>query len=234
MWQRLKRLRTGERIIFGIVTLIMLFAVTSYGFLEWLGHNSDKPLYPVRTHYEFAGEGFRGSELFRTNNCTLCHRAVGNGSNMSLNLDGIGSRHDLAYIEAFLANPEATYRSRTVDHGAAPKEAAYVSQMSADDRHAIAIFLSQLRSDQGGSSDQLPPPGKSGFIDAMLDMWVPDGWRIMFTDVRSGAAGKTPAAAKGDAAKGPAPKDGDAAAQRTAEPGTTAGDGQDQGNSNAK
>jgi cytochrome c553 len=194
----LKRLRTGERVIFGVVTLIMLVAIVNYAILAWLGHRSEKPLFPVRTHYEFAGEGFHGSELFRKSNCTACHRAIGNGSNMSLNLDGIGSRHDVDYIIAFLRDPEATYRSRTVDHGPAPKEAAYVSQLPESDRHAIAVFLSQLRTDQGGASAQQPPPGKSGFIDAMLDMWAPDGWRIMFSDVRSGDSGKNPAALPAD------------------------------------
>jgi len=223
MWQRLKRLRTGERVIFGVVILIMVVAVVNYAILGWLGHRSDKPLFPVRTHYEFAGEGFQGSELFRKNNCTLCHRAVGNGSNMSLNLDGIGSRHDLDYIIAFLRDPEATYRSRTVDHGPAPKEAAYVSQLPEADRHAIAVFLSQLRTDQGGASAQQPPPGKSGFIDAMLDMWAPDGWRIMFNDVRNADAKRAPAAT---------PAGGNPA---NAAPSDSAPTGsQEQGNGNAK
>lgn len=225
MWQRLKRLRTGERVIFGVVIMIMLVAVINYAILGWIGHTSDKPLFPVRTHYEFAGEGFHGSELFRQNNCNLCHRAIGNGSNMSLNLDGIGSRHGLAYIESFLGDPEGTYRSRTVDHGAPPKEAAYVSQLPAGDRHAIAVFLSQLRTDQGGASAQLPPPGKSGFIDAMLDMWAPDGWRIMFNDVRNGGAARP---------TGAAPAQGGGANTPEGAAGKAAGSGPDQGNSNAK
>jgi cytochrome c553 len=141
-------------------------------------------MFPVRTHYDFAGEGFRGSELFRKNNCTSCHRAVGNGTSMGLNLDGIGSRHDLDYLLAFLRDPEATYPSRTVEHGAPPKDASYVSRLPEADRHAIAVFLSQLRADRGSASAEAPPPGKSGFLDAMLDMWAPDSWRIAFHDVR--------------------------------------------------
>jgi hypothetical protein len=218
MWQRLKGLRTGEAVIFGVVVLIFVVAVVNYAILGWVGHNSDKPIFPVRTHYEFSGDGFHGSELFRSNNCTLCHRAVGNGSNMSLNLDGIGSRHDLAYIEAFLRDPEGTYRSRTVDHGPAPKEAAYVATLPEADRHAMAVFLSQLRTDRGGASAEQPPAGKSDFIDAMLDMWAPDGWRIMFTDVRSGDAPRP-------AATAPAP---DRTPQTPPAP-----DRQSQGNSNA-
>jgi hypothetical protein len=228
MWQRWKRLRTGEKWLFGGVILLLVVTVQNYAMLEWMRHSSDKPMFPVRTHYEFVGEGFHGSELFRKNNCTLCHRAIGNGSNMSLNLDGIGSRHDLAYILAFLRDPEATYPTRTVDHGPAPKEASYVAQLPPADLHAIAVFLSQLRTDQGGASAQQPPPGKSDFIDAMLDMWAPDSWRIMFRDVRNGDAGKrvTPPAGAVDPAVTPAvtPKDG----------GKVAPEGQDQGNGNAK
>ncbi len=186
MWQRWKRLKTGEKVLFGAVGLLILITIQNYIVLEWIRMSSDKPMYPIRTRYEFAGEGFRGSELFRTYNCTNCHKAVGNGTNMGLELDGIGSRHDLAYISAFLRDPEATYGSRTVDHGPAPKEAAYVAKLPPDDLRAIAIFLSQLKSDRGAPTAAAPPTGKSSFIDAMLDMWAPDSWRMMFSDVRSG------------------------------------------------
>jgi cytochrome c553 len=193
MWQRWKRLKTGEKILFGAVGLLIVITVQNYIVLEWVRMSSDKPMYPIRTHYEFAGEGFRGSELFRTQNCTACHKAVGNGTNMGLELDGIGSRHDLAYLESFLRDPENTYGTKTVDHGPAPKEAAYVAQLPEDDRRAVAIFLSQLKSDRGAPTAQEPPAGKSSFIDAMLDMWAPDSWRMVFSDVRSGEPRKSSA-----------------------------------------
>ena len=188
--ERWKRLKTGEKVLFGGVAALIAIAIQNYAFIEWYRMTSDKPMYPVRTHYEFAGEGFRGSELFRTNNCTNCHKAVGNGTNMGLELDGIGSRHDLNYILGFLRDPEATYGSRTIDHGLPPKEAAYVSRLPPDDLRAIAIFLSQLKSDRGAPTAAAPPAGKSSFIDAMLDMWAPDSWRMMFSDVRSDHARK--------------------------------------------
>jgi len=190
MWQKWKALKTGEKVLFGSVALLILITIQNYVVLEWIRMSSDKPMYPVRTHYDFAGEGFRGSELFRKNNCTSCHKAVGNGTNMGLELDGIGSRHDLAYLLAFLHDPENTYGSKTVDHGPAPKEASYVAQLPEADRHAIAVFLSQLKADRGAPAAQEPPTGKSGFIDAMLDMWAPDSWRMAFSDVRSGDAAK--------------------------------------------
>ena len=194
MWQKWKRLKTGEKVLFGSVALLILVTIQNYVVLEWIRMSSDKPMYPVRTHYDFAGEGFRGSELFRTNNCTSCHKAVGNGTNMGLELDGIGSRHDLAYILAFLHDPESTYGNRTVDHGPAPKEASYVAKLPEADLHAIGVFLSQLTSDRGAPTAPAPPTGKSGFIDAMLDMWAPDSWRLVFSDVRAGDAAKAGAA----------------------------------------
>jgi cytochrome c553 len=206
MLERWKKLKRGEKILFGVVVLLIVVTVQNYAYLEYLRRSSDRPMFPVRTHYDFAGEGFRGSELFRKNNCIACHRAVGNGTSMGLNLDGIGSRRTLAYLESFLSDPEATYPSRTVDHGPSPKEAAYVANLSSDDRRAIAIFLSQLTADRGGTAAQQPPTGKSSFIDAMLDMWAPDTWRMAFTDVRDkDVSKKEPGAAA--AGTQPAPKD---------------------------
>lgn len=196
MWKKWKALKTGEKVLFGVVALLIVVTIQNYAYLEWLRRSSNQPLYPVRTHYDFAGEGFHGSELFRKNNCTLCHKAVGNGTNMGLNLDGIGSRHDLAYILAFLHDPENTYGSKTVDHGLPPKEASYVSRIPDADLHAIAVFLSQLKADRGAPAAQEPPSGKSSFIDAMLDMWAPDSWRMLFSDVRKGGAAKASGAAQ--------------------------------------
>jgi hypothetical protein len=212
MWERWKRLKTGEKVLFGAVGLLILITIQNYVVMEWIRMSSDKPMYPIRTRYEFAGEGFHGSELFRTYNCTNCHKAVGNGTNMGLELDGIGSRHDLAYISAFLHDPEANYGTRTVDHGPAPKEAAYVAKLPENDLRAIAIFLSQLKADRGAPTAMAPPAGKSSFIDAMLDMWAPDSWRLMFSDVRSpdarkpgDAKAKAPVVPAKEGSAGPAP-----------------------------
>jgi hypothetical protein len=205
MLARWKALRRGEKVLFGIVIALVVITIQNFLVIEWLRRHADKPMFPVRTHYDFTGEGFRGSELYRHNNCTSCHRAIGNGTSMGLNLDGIGSRRSAAYLESFLANPEATYPSPTVDHGPAPKEAAYVARLPADERHALAVFLSQLTAERGAAAAAQPPPGHSSFIDAMLDLWAPESWRAAFSDVRSrdnpgrGAAdGASPAAVPHD------------------------------------
>ena len=103
---------------------------------------------------------------------------------MGVSLDGLGSKHDVNYFYNFLKQPEQTYGAKTMDHGAPPKDAAYVSSLPDADLRAMAIFLSELKSDQGSSSSFEPPKGESSFINAMLDMWTPDGWRNKFRDIR--------------------------------------------------
>jgi cytochrome c553 len=177
-------LKLGEKILFGIVALIGVFAVTSYVMLEVLRAHSDKPLYPVTDHFDFSAEGLTGSVIFRKQQCTSCHKAVRNGTNMGLDLDGIGSKRSFQYLYNFLKNPEATYAAATIDHGPAPKEAAYVSKLPEADLHALAVFLSELKASQGSADSPLPPPGRSGFIDDMVKVWAPSSWKSEFTDVR--------------------------------------------------
>jgi cytochrome c553 len=177
-------MKKGEKVLFGVAALIVVIALGNFAVLEWLGITSKKPLFTVVTHYDFSKEGHRGYDLYLQSNCSNCHRAVGSGTNMGLNLDGIGSNHSVDYLYNFLKYPEKTYRAKTVGHGASPKEADYVSDLPDADLHALAIFLSELKADQGSASAPEPPKGESGFIDAMLQMWVPEGWRDQFRDVR--------------------------------------------------
>ncbi len=177
-------MKKGEKILFGIVALIVVIAMGNFAVLEWLGLTSKKPIFTVVTHYDFSNEGLRGFELYRQSDCYSCHRAVGSGTNMGLNLDGIGSNHSVDYLYHFLKEPEKTYRAKTVGHGLSPKEADYVSALPDADLHAMSVFLSELKADQGSASAFEPPKGESSFIDAMLDMWVPDGWKNQFKDVR--------------------------------------------------
>ena len=104
---------------------------------------------------------------------------------MGVSLDGLGSKHDVNYFYSFLKKPEQTYASKTMDHGAPPKDAAYVSALPDSELHTMAVFLSELKADQGSSSSFEPPKGDSSFIDAMLDMWAPDNWRSEYKDIRN-------------------------------------------------
>lgn len=177
-------MKKGEKILFGVIALLVLITVVNFTVLETVRHHTDKPMYPVLTHFNFSPEGLHGYQLYQQSNCYSCHRAVGSGTSMGVSLDGLGSKHDIGYFYSFLKNPEQTYGAKTLDHGAPPRDAAYVSKLPDADLHAMAIFLSELKSDQGSSSSFEPPKGESSFINAMLDMWAPDGWRTQYRDIR--------------------------------------------------
>ena len=180
-------LKRGEKILFGVFALIGIFAVASFIMLEVVRARMDKPMYPSHIHYDFSAVGLRGSSIFRTAECTQCHRAIQNGTSAGVDLDGIGSKRTLQYLRDFLKNPEATYAAKTIDHGPAPKGAAYVAKMPEADLEAIAVFLSELRADQGSSVARLPVEGRSGFIDEMVKVWAPDNWKSERKDIREEA-----------------------------------------------
>lgn len=178
-------LKQGEKILFGIFGAFLALAVLAYAVLEIVRLKSDTPMFEAKTSYNLSEEGKRGSGLFRESRCTSCHRAMRNGTNMGLNLDGIGTRKTRDWIQAFLFDPEKTYGSITLDHGRSPKEAAYVSELPKEDLLAIATFLSELKAEQGSAAAWQPPEGKSGFIDNMVRMWAPNKWANEYDDVRN-------------------------------------------------
>jgi hypothetical protein len=122
---------------------------------------------------------------FRKSNCTDCHRAMNSGTNMGLDLDGLGSSKTKDWLLAFLRDPENTYGTTTVDHGMAPKAAAYVADMPAADLDDIATFISELKADRGSPAALQPPVGDSSFIDNMVRMWAPKDWKSKYQDVRT-------------------------------------------------
>ncbi len=184
-------LKRGEKILFGAVILLCVLALASFIIMEVIRAHSDKPWYENTTQYNFSEEGLRGSSLFRYRGCTSCHRAVRNGTNMGLDLDGIGSKRSLQYLTNFLKDPEATYETRTVDHG--PNKAAQgVAKLPEDERHALAVFLSELRAVQGSPAARLPPEGRSGFVDEMVKDLAPENWKSGHKDVRDEASKSKP------------------------------------------
>ncbi len=177
------RMRFGEKILFGIFALIAVFAILSFVMLEVYRSHLNRPMYPVTTSFDFTPEGKRGSELFRERGCTDCHRAVRNGTNNGVSLDGIGSRKTLDQIYSFLKNPEKNYETKTFDHGPT-KEAEYVAGLPDSELHAMAVFLSELKAIQGSPDAEAPPPGGSGFIDEMVKIWAPEEWKADRRDIR--------------------------------------------------
>lgn len=186
MAKKKQPLKDGEKILFGIFGIFLGLAVISYIVLEVVRLNTDKPMFESKTAYVFNELGQRGSKVFREARCTSCHRAMRNGTNMGLNLDGIGSRRDYQWIADFLRKPEATYGSTTFDHGLPPKEAAYVSQMPQEDLDALASFLFGLKAETGSAAARKPPGENSQFIDDMIRMWAPKEWDQKYRDVREG------------------------------------------------
>ncbi len=191
------RIRFGEKILFGIFALIAVFAVLSFVMLEVYRSHLNRPMYPVTTSFDFTPEGKRGSELFRERGCTDCHRAVRNGTNNGVSLDGIGSRKTFDQIYGFLKNPEKNYETKTFDHGPT-KEAEYVAGLPDSELHAMAVFLSELKAIRGSPDAEAPPPGRSGFIDEMVRLWAPKEWKEDRRDIRQEEGpvqGTTPATA---------------------------------------
>jgi cytochrome c553 len=166
------------------VAVFIVLAAISYVILETVRLNSDKPLFETKTSFDFTSEGAKGSKIFREARCTSCHRALRNGTNMGLSLDGVGSARSYEWIYSFLKDPESTYDAKTLDHGAAPKEAAYVAKLPDEDLQAVARFISQLKAEQGSSSAPMPPEGRSQFIDSMVKAWAPKEWQDKYEDVR--------------------------------------------------
>jgi cytochrome c553 len=188
MGKKKQPLKTGEKVLVSIVGVFIVLAAIAYVVMETVRLNSEKPMFETKTSFDFSTTGARGSQLFRESRCTSCHRALRNGTNMGLSLDGVGSARTYDWLYQFLKNPEEVYPARTVDHGAAPKEAAYVSQLPDEDLRALAKFISELKADQGSSSAPVPPEGRSEFIDDMVKVWAPKEWNEKYEDVRKKSA----------------------------------------------
>ncbi|MDQ6998314.1 MAG: c-type cytochrome [Mariprofundus sp.] len=177
-------LKTGEKLLFIVAGIFILFATIAFGIMQYVMATSDTPIFDQKTHYNLTAEGNQGSLIFRESACTECHRAMRGGTNMGNNLDGIGNKRGLKWIEAFLKDPETVYGHETMDHGPKPKQASYVAEMSEHDRHLMAIFLSELISEQGSASSYVPPKGDSPFIDSMVNTWAPNEWKGKYKDIR--------------------------------------------------
>lgn len=177
-------LKSGEKILLAIFGVFFVIAVIAYIALETVRLNSDKPMFVQTTHFDLSEDGKKGSALYRFARCNSCHRAMRAGTSMGLSLDGLGSKYSVEHIENFLHNPEDFYDGPTLDHGAAPKEAAYVANLPPEDLHLIAVFLSELKADPGSSAAKAPPPGRSEFIDSMIGTWAPPEWKEKYQDIR--------------------------------------------------
>jgi len=179
-----QHLKTGEKLLFIVAGAFIVLATIAFGIMQYVMATSDKPIFEQHTHFDLSKVGQRGSQIYRHQACSECHRAMSEGTNMGNSLDGIGTKYNVEWIEAFLTEPEKNYNHVTMDHGASPKQAYYVSKLPKQDIHDLAVFLSELKSDQGSSSSPVPPKGESPFIDAMVNTWAPDAWKTKYKDIR--------------------------------------------------
>lgn len=179
-----QRLKTGEKLLFIVAGGFITLATIGFGIMQYMIASSDKPIFEQKTHFDLSAEGHRGADIYHREACSECHRAMSEGTNMGNSLDGIGSKRSVEWLERFLSDPENTYEHKTLDHGAKPKQAYYVSELPKEDIHYLAVFLSELRSEQGSSSSPVPPKGESPFIDSMVNTWAPDEWKEKYKDIR--------------------------------------------------
>jgi len=186
-----QKFKTGEKLLFIVSGVFVVLGIIAFAIMQYVMETSDKPLFEQHTHFDLTPLGEKGSQIYRHQACSECHRAMSEGTNMGNSLDGIGSRYSAAWLERFLAHPEKTYDHRTMDHGKKPKQAYYVAKLPKEDIHALAVFLSELKSDQGSSSSPVPPKGESPFIDQMVKTWAPDEWKHKYTDIRDKLPQKT-------------------------------------------
>jgi len=188
-------LKPGEKILFTVAGVFVVFAVIAFIIMQFIIARSDKPIFEQKTHASLSVEGQKGSEYFRVEGCTTCHRALRNGTNMgrTADLDGIGSRRTMEWMYAFLTDPVSNYGAETMDHRPGQRSAAYVAKMPREKLHAIAVFLSELKSDQGSSSAEVPPKGDSPFIDSMVKTWAPKSWKEKYPDIRDKQQPASPA-----------------------------------------
>ena len=97
-----QRLKSGEKILFSIFGAFFVLGVIAFIAMEVVRARTSTPMFVSTTHFNFSPVGLEGSALYREGRCSSCHRALRMGTNMGLNLDGIGSRRSLQWIEGFL------------------------------------------------------------------------------------------------------------------------------------
>lgn len=78
-----------------------------------------------------------GRQLFQTQGCTSCHKLAGKGGSVGPDLTHVGSRHDLAWLHEYIANPKS--------HNPQARMPAFVPPMTHQQVEWVAQYLSTLR-----------------------------------------------------------------------------------------
>jgi hypothetical protein len=53
-------MKKGEKILLGIIGLLVLVTIVNFAVIEWVRQHADKPLFPILTHYDFSDDGLKG------------------------------------------------------------------------------------------------------------------------------------------------------------------------------
>ena len=76
----------------------------------------------------------QGAVVYQTNHCSACHQINGAGMKLGPALDGVGQRHDRAWLEKHFEDPKAMSPGSTMPP----------SKFSPSDLDAICQYLLQL------------------------------------------------------------------------------------------
>jgi quinol-cytochrome oxidoreductase complex cytochrome b subunit/cytochrome c551/c552 len=81
----------------------------------------------------------QGALVYQTNHCSACHQIAGVGQKLGPALDGVGQRHDQAWLEQHFRDPQATSKGTIMQP----------YKFSAEDMEALCKYLLQLPKQSG-------------------------------------------------------------------------------------
>lgn len=56
----------------------------------------------------------QGALVYQTNHCSTCHQVAGVGQKIGPPLDGVGQRHDQAWLEQHFKDPQSTSKGTSM------------------------------------------------------------------------------------------------------------------------
>ncbi|PJA25083.1 MAG: hypothetical protein COX57_05240 [Alphaproteobacteria bacterium CG_4_10_14_0_2_um_filter_63_37] len=164
-----KRLKTGEKVLFGIAVFFIAGAAVLWVVLE----SKDTPM-EATTFWTFDEAGLRGQKVFQREMCKECHLALRGGSHIGLELDGIGSKMSRQELRQYLEHPMLKY-GKTGHNG---DFATDFTSLKPEEKNDLAAFLSGLKAKEdspvsGQRPDEVSPLVKM-FIPTIQE-YIPKG-----------------------------------------------------------
>jgi len=134
------KLKLGEWIVLGGAVIIIILSAM-VGTIIYV-----KPP-PVEFRYLETAESIKGEALYRSQGCSACHELFGNGTAVfGPNLDGVGSRRTLVWLEKFIKTPRSGVMDKPYKLKMDPVE------LSDNEIHSLAVYmLAQKKLDESGN-----------------------------------------------------------------------------------